>query len=640
MKRLVTALVLTFALPVFSDSPSAPDSGGSALPPALDFYLSARLAEAGEHYREALELYAKALEADPGNVEIRIAYADLLDMVGMPSRAASLLDGRNDLDWYGRKVLATALAREAMRRPELLPEAEARLREVLAERADEPNVAIDLARVLMRSGKAAEAAAELRGLRRQYPGDPRIALLYANALKLAGRPDEAIEIYRDCADDPVVGEQCRSRLVDLLTAAGRVGKAADLLLETAPPDDLGARLEAASLQLEAGRPDEALIIVRGVLAREPDSPEALRIEADALVRLGRIREAEAVLRKLLRHDPDDVAARLTLAWAAVARGSIAEARKEVTRAWRAAGEDGSSPAGVQVCVAAARVELIAGRPAAAREWLGRIGDPSLAGRNLPVLLAETYRRTGDWRDGVGALLRLQPRLEGEAREVAQALEAEMRLRSGDRRGLDRLRDLTERGSAAGAEAALTVLQGLEMWQELLDASERVLDRFPEDAAARFARASALERLGRREEAVAAFREILRDDPDDAVAANYLGYMWADAGEHLDEALRLIERAVAAEPDSGAYLDSLGWVHFRLGHLDEAERWLRRAIEKGATDGTVLAHLGEVLLARGKREEALEYLRRALELGCEHEDHVRKLLERAQGKDGDGGAAGE
>ncbi len=105
-------------------------------------------------------------------------------------------------------------------------------------------------------------------------------------------------------------------------------------------------------------------------------------------------------------------------------------------------------------------------------------------------------------------------------------------------------------------------------------------------------------------------------------------MWADAGKNLDRALEMIRFAVEARPGNSAYLDSLGWVEYRLGRLDEAKRWLQRAVDLGGEDqGTVVAHLGEVLLELGQDDEAQRLLQHALDIGCEHPDHVRKLLDR-------------
>ena len=93
---------------------------------------------------------------------------------------------------------------------------------------------------------------------------------------------------------------------------------------------------------------------------------------------------------------------------------------------------------------------------------------------------------------------------------------------------------------------------------------------------------------------------------------------------LEEALELVNRAVE-DPENPAYLDSLGWVHYRLGAMDQAEYWLRRANELSDEDGTLLAHLGEVLVAAGDIDEGSRLLRLALDLGCEDPDRVRRCL---------------
>ena len=86
--------------------------------------------------------------------------------------------------------------------------------------------------------------------------------------------------------------------------------------------------------------------------------------------------------------------------------------------------------------------------------------------------------------------------------------------------------------------------------------------------------------------------------------NYLGYMLADRNVRLEEALKLINQAVELEPDSAAYLDSLGWVYFRMGKLEEAETNLRRSLQRSPHDATVRDHLGDVLFKRGKLREAI------------------------------------
>ena len=99
--------------------------------------------------------------------------------------------------------------------------------------------------------------------------------------------------------------------------------------------------------------------------------------------------------------------------------------------------------------------------------------------------------------------------------------------------------------------------------------------------------------------------------------NALGYTMADRNENLQEALQMIEKAAALNPDDPAITDSLGWVHYRLGNLDLAEEYLRKAYA-AYPDGEVAAHLGEVLWVQGKQREARRIWADALKADPENE----------------------
>ena len=83
----------------------------------------------------------------------------------------------------------------------------------------------------------------------------------------------------------------------------------------------------------------------------------------------------------------------------------------------------------------------------------------------------------------------------------------------------------------------------------------------------------LERLGETRAAETHLLRAIEIDPSDAYALNYLGYWCADEGRNLDEAIAMIENAVSQRPDSGFFVDSLGWVHFRLGDAPTAVGYL-------------------------------------------------------------------
>ena len=112
-----------------------------------------------------------------------------------------------------------------------------------------------------------------------------------------------------------------------------------------------------------------------------------------------------------------------------------------------------------------------------------------------------------------------------------------------------------------------------------------------------------ERLKNWDNAEADFRRALDLNPDQPQVLNYLGYSLVERREKLDEALDMIERAVAARPDSGYIVDSLGWVLFRLGRYDEAVEHMENAGELMPVDPVVNDHLGDVYWAVGRAREA-------------------------------------
>ena len=619
----IVALALTappatvLAVQATAETPSAPAG--------LETFLEARLLESQGRYREALEAYATALQEAPDSIEVRVTYAALLGDLGLPDKAVELLSGREDLDWYGLRTRALAIAQLATRQPDELSHAETALRTTLAERDDDPQVQLAYAQVLERQGKIAEAEAAVAEMRSGRDSHPQLAAYDGSLLQRLGRFREAADAYRVCVDSGPQAGSCRQGLVDSLVALGRSAEAGEAMLGWLEDDDLDGLLQASSLLSDGGRSEAALRTVRRVLAVQPDSVRARTLEALLLSATGRSQEAVSRLEAVKKKNPNDLDILLPLAWAEARAGRLDAARADLEHAWELSRGDVSSRASARTAVTAARIELSTDHPLVAREWLERLADPDQGGAELVQLLALTYRRTDQWREGVAGMLRLQPRLTGPARLQATAFEAECRLRLGEAKGMERLRPLLGSANLDAVFAALGVLQTLQRWNDVERETATVLERFPDNRQLRFARAAALERLGRSDDAAAIFRGLLEQEPDDAEAANYLGYMWADLGIHLDEALPLIRHAVELEPDNPAYLDSLGWVQFRLGHLDEAERWLRQAVDGSPSDGTVLAHLGEVLAALSKTAEARKSLERALTLSPENPDHVRQLL---------------
>ncbi|MEH6422336.1 tetratricopeptide repeat protein [Pseudomonas sp. CGJS7] len=156
-----------------------------------------------------------------------------------------------------------------------------------------------------------------------------------------------------------------------------------------------------------------------------------------------------------------------------------------------------------------------------------------------------------------------------------------------------------------------------------DAFARGLAAFPDEPELLYARALSWERRDDIARAEADFRRILVAEPDSVAALNALGYTLADRTTRYQEALELIERARAAEPENSAIIDSYGWVLYRLGRTKEAETELRRALTM-QKDAEIASHLAELLWETGRRDEARKYFEQARKIDPENRSLVRAL----------------
>jgi len=147
----------------------------------------------------------------------------------------------------------------------------------------------------------------------------------------------------------------------------------------------------------------------------------------------------------------------------------------------------------------------------------------------------------------------------------------------------------------------------------------------------FYRGIVRERQDKWRRAEADFRAALELSPDQHQVLNYLGYTMVERQENLDEALDMIERAAAAQPEAGYIIDSLGWVYFRLGRYEDAVPVMENAVTLEPLDPTVNDHLGDVYWAVGRKAEARFQWVRALSLVTEDTDLRNVDLDRIKRK---------
>jgi len=122
------------------------------------------------------------------------------------------------------------------------------------------------------------------------------------------------------------------------------------------------------------------------------------------------------------------------------------------------------------------------------------------------------------------------------------------------------------------------------------------------------------------------KKVLEIDPDYAPALNYLGYFYAEHGNNLQEAQRMINRALEQEPENGHYIDSLGWVLFKMGDLQAALRYIKDSLAKLGDHAEVYEHLGDIYCAMNERELALKAWNKSLEIDSGNTNLKKKLQE--------------
>lgn len=179
------------------------------------------------------------------------------------------------------------------------------------------------------------------------------------------------------------------------------------------------------------------------------------------------------------------------------------------------------------------------------------------------------------------------------------------------------------------------LMRLERYEEAVVQFERVYDLIGEDeGAARmvpplfyFWYGGACERVGRFADAERGMEKYLTLNPGSPEALNTLAYLWAEQGRNLDQALDYIGKALLKEPDSGAYLDTLGWVHYRKGNYALALENLLRALKEEGDDPTILEHAGDTYLALKQERKALKMWWKSIRLEPGNKGLREKMIRR-------------
>lgn len=434
-----------------------------------------------------------------------------------------------------------------------------------------------------------------------------------------------------------------------------------------PPEGPGYYFLLGRHYESAGEDEKALAALKQALALAPDSAELLAELAGFYARHDRAVEAVDTAEQALKIDPKNREANRLV-------GSIYSAfaqrrrplrpdedyRLYVPRAIAAlerAREDGPSDASLDLSLARLYLETnaydkaipllrrvllaqgnypeVALLLASAQEGAGRTAEAvetlEQSLQDNPkfyrgwVLLGELSEKQGDWSQAADSYARAQ-QLNARAADLTTRRAAAL-INSGSS---DTARDLL-RDAAAKPDAPALVLYlygaAQQKTGDLAGAEEtarRLRSAAPDDPRGMYMLAQVLEARKDYAGAERSLRDLLERHPADATALNYLGYMFAERGERLDEAVDLVQRALKIEPDNPSFLDSLGWAFFQQGKLDQADAPLTEAAAKLPQSSVVQEHLGDLRFKQRRFGDAAEAWQRSLDGDGESVDRARLL----------------
>ncbi len=566
------------------------DETGSPFPSAASYahYLRARLAHHDGDHKVALDELRLALASDDSN-----------------------------------PYLMTELAEQYARSSEL-ERAELQLKRVIERYSDYQPAQLLMGRVLYEGQKTTRARTHLMRAIKLRPTEPDAYLVLTQLWLDQGRVDDAVKVVEELGL-ATPGDPVGYRRLGLALAERGDGVRAEKLLTRAverDPGDVESWGALAHLAETAGQYQKALEHWEHALERDPENRDVLLNAGRLALRLKRIAEARAYFDGLLAQGRDpELAVKVSFSYLAAHQLQLAAEVLDQARA------TGSEP----------RLHFYAGlvhervrnfqKAAEAFDAVPRgLGDVSFEARLHRGLSLSSL---GQHKAALETMRRLQeekPELSGLDAAFARALE-----RAGQAKDAEAM--LVRALGRGASPDLLEALSGFYSRQNRLGDAVALLSgalaKNPRDETVLFALAAVYDKKGEWQRAIEKMRQLVDNDPKNAAALNFMAYSLAQNGGDLDEAERLVRRALEVKPESAAFLDSLGWVLFKKGKAEEGAEVLERAVDSGPEDPTLFEHLGEVCVKLGRKTRAQECFSRSVELLQGNPDDAERPTQRVE-----------
>ena len=494
-----------------------------------------------------------------------------------------------------------------------LDQASVFLERALAADPDDPDLSRQVFLLALADGRYERAIELAERLAAQSPADEEVQLLLALNEADAGRFDAAREGLARLNEGGIAG-----LVVPFLDAWAIFGENGEdgteqSLLRLGEGESLGPLnvYHSAMLLDLSGRANEAEVMLRDGMPDDRPAPVRLvQAQASLLARQGEMDAALRLVREQVAERPDQPVLESALAELEAGRvlpppfdsatGGMADALWGIAQALHQ--EQGGARA-----VLYARLALFL-KPDLAEATL-LIGDVYVDQQNFDAAI-DTYEAIDDTSPiSFAGKLRIASALH-ELDRKEQAFELLEGLVAAEP---ERIQALVQLGNLLRRDEDYARAEGAySRAVERLGTPER------EDWTLFYARGIAYERTKQWPEAEADFLRALELEPEQPFVLNYLGYSWVDKGMRLDEARDMLDRAVALRPNDGFIVDSVGWVHYRLGEYPQAVESLERAVELEPGDPVINDHLGDAYWRVGRQREARYQWQRALSLEPDEE----------------------
>lgn len=420
-------------------------------------------------------------------------------------------------------------------------------------------------------------------------GDADFDSLAAMAANLPPeQQQELLALYNEMSDRHPDTPELEYSIALLLKVTGQPQQALDrlepLLQENA--NFQPAIILKGDLLYQTGQKSSALDYLLTNTRRFPGNRQMGTLYGRMLINEGELQAAQDEFNRLVKRYPDTPGLRLSHALVALENGQTDLARQELTQL----AEQGH-------------------HTSEANYYLGRIEDQA---SNTEQAIGY-YQSVEQGNYYFPALARASSLLA----ENGQLEDAIDRIR--------RLREANPRQAENFWLLEVNLLLDQEQQQQALSTATEALEEHPDNIEIRYARAMLYDGIGQPAEAEADLKQIIEQEPENAVALNALGYILTTRTDRLREARGYIEKALRLDPNNPAILDSMGWVLFLEGQLEPALEYLSRAWA-AFPDPEVAAHYGEALWMNGAEEQARIIWQEGLEQDSNHEV-LRETIDR-------------